>query len=410
MRHVRRRFGKLLLGAAIALVATGACGHRGDPLPPKRHTPPPLSEFRLAQRGATLEMSVLAPAASVDGLPYDSVAVEFLYVEGAKDLEKVGSKRQLEAEPRQRVVETLPLPAPGAMARAAARGVFGKERGPRTLIMALVTQPEVPAPRELAASLTEQGVELAWAGDLPAHADATVPPPRIPGMTVARPASGATAPVPGSSASPPGPSAQGPPAAPQAEAAKPDGGKPAADTPGADKPASEKGEKKKDEPLVGFLVYRRAGSAAYAAPLTPRLHEAKGLKDTTAPEGQKVCYVVRAVASHEPLVESAASNEACLDVRDIAAPAVPTGLAVLPRERGLELVWTPNAEEDLALYRVYRAGPGEARKRLAEVEAGLATWTDTNAKPGVTYRYTLTAVDRSGNESPETAAVEANRE
>jgi len=391
MRHVRRRFGKLLLAAALVVVATSACGHRGDPLPPKRHTPPALSEFRLAQRGALLEISVLAPAASVDGLPYDSVGVELLYVEGAKDLERVGNKRELEAEPRQRVVETLPLPAPGAMARAAARGVYGKERGPRTLIMALMTQPEVPAPRELVASLTEQGVELAWTGDLPAHVDATVPPPRIPGMTGPRPA-------------------PGPPEAPQAAATKPQGDKPAADRAASEKPASDQGEKKKEEALVGFFVYRRVGNAAYAAPLTPRLHEARGLKDTAAPEGQKVCYVVRAVASREPLVESAASNEACLDVRDIAPPAVPTGLAVLPRERGLELVWTPNAEEDLAFYRVYREGPGEPRKRLTQVEAGQATWTDTSAKPGVAYRYTLTAVDRSGNESPETPPVEANRE
>jgi hypothetical protein len=280
------------------------------------------------------------------------------------------------------------------------------------------------------ANLTEQGVELAWAGDLPAHADASVPPPRIPGMTGARPASGTSAAGPtaaGPGAAPSsqgsaaqGSAAQGPPAVPQAETAKPDAGKPAADKlpsekpasekPAADKPGGDKGEKKKDEALVGFLVYRRAGSAAYTTPLTPRLHEAKGLKDTTAPEGQKVCYVVRAVASHEPLVESAPSNEACLDVRDIAPPAAPTGLAVLPRERGLELVWTPNTEEDLALYRVYREGPGEPKKRLAEVEAGQATWTDTSAKPGVTYRYTLTAVDRSGNESPATPAVEANRE
>ena len=36
------------------------------------------------------------------------------------------------------------------------------------------------------------------------------------------------------------------------------------------------------------------------------------------------------------------------------------------------IVWTPSSEEDLALYRVYREGPGEPRKRLTEVDAGRA--------------------------------------
>ena len=44
------------------------------------------------------------------------------------------------------------------------------------------------------------------------------------------------------------------------------------------------------------------------------------------------------------------------------------------------------------------------------MDAGQAAWTDATAKPGVTYSYTLTAVDRSGNESPEAPPVEASRE
>ena len=46
----------------------------------------------------------------------------------------------------------------------------------------------------------------------------------------------------------------------------------------------------------------------------------------------------------------------------------------------------------------------------AEVPAGGSAWTDESAKPGVAYRYSLTAVDQAGNESQATAAVEASRE
>jgi hypothetical protein len=332
------------------------------------------------------------------------------------------------AQPRQRVVETLPLPAPGTVARAAARGVFGKEKGPRTLTMGLIAQAEIAAPGRLEATLTEEGIRLEWTGDVPTPVDAAVHPPRIPGFPGAGPTSGppANAPPPTSkTGSPPtaAPEAARPeatkPETPKSGTATPEAAKPEAAAPATSRPADaggpataaapgEKPAGAKQEPVAGFLVYRRVGSAAYAGPLTPKALGKRALKDTTAPEGQKVCYVVRAAASLEPLVESAASNEACLEMRDIVPPAAPTGLAVLPREHGLELVWTPSTEEDLAFYRVYREAPGEPRHRVAKVEAGLAAWTDETARPGVVYQYAITAVDRSGNESPATASVEAS--
>ena len=382
MRHGRPLLGNTLLAAAL-LVALGACGHRGDPLPPLRHTPPALSEFRLAQRGNGLEVSVLAPGSSVDGIAYESLAIEFLSVEGPKDIEKTGRKRQVLAKPLERMVETLPLPVPGSIARAAARGIYGKEKGPRTLTMGLVVQPEVKAPGGLEVGLTEKGVHLAWTGDVPEPVDATVQPAKIPGLP-------STGPGPG-----------GPPFSPTSATAT---------TPAAAAAGEGVTKIEPEKPKSGFLVYRRVGSAAYARPLPPGLLEKRALQDAVAPRGEKVCYVVRAAASLEPLVESAASNEACLDVRDISPPAAPTGLAVVPRERGLEVVWTPSADEDVAAYRVYREGPGEPRRRLAEIPAGGSAWTDEAAKPGVAYRYSLTAVDQAGNESAATAPVEASRE
>jgi fibronectin type 3 domain-containing protein len=109
----------------------------------------------------------------------------------------------------------------------------------------------------------------------------------------------------------------------------------------------------------------------------------------------------------QPLVESAPSNEACAEVRDIAPPAVPAGLAVLPREGGLEILWSPSPEPDLAGYRVYRAAGDGAPERVAEVAAGRASWLDESARPGVDYRYAVTAFDAAGNESGRTEPVEA---
>jgi hypothetical protein len=394
MSHFGRFPGTALLTAALVSVSP-ACGHRGDPLPPLRHTPPGLAEFRLAQRGDALEVSLLTPAASVDGLPYEWLVVEILFAEGGKDLEKAGDRREVLAYARQRVVETLPLPAPGTIARAAARGIVGREKGPRTLTMALVAQSPVAAPGELRARLVAGGVRLDWVGDVPKPVSATVLPPRMPGMPgMPGPASGPGA-RPGASRAPESTPSPLPPRPVPPEGTQDAAGEPTKETTVEPRKA-------------GFNVYRRVGTESYRLPLVQEPVEERTATDTTAPPGAVACYVVRAAASVDPLVESASSNEACLEVKDIEPPEAPAGAAVLPRERGLEMLWTPSPEDDLAGYRVYREAPGEPRSRIAEVEAARSAWLDTTARPGVVYQYDVTAFDRAGNESPKTPAVEAS--
>jgi fibronectin type 3 domain-containing protein len=174
--------------------------------------------------------------------------------------------------------------------------------------------------------------------------------------------------------------------------------------PGRDAPKATTVEVRK----AGFQVYRRVGTESYRLPLAQEPLAEQRTTDTTAPQGASACYVVRAAASVDPLVESAPSNEACVEVRDIEPPAAPAGTAVLPRERGLEVLWTPSPEDDIAGYRVYREAPGEPRGRVAEVEAARSAWLDTRARPGVVYQYDVTAFDRAGNESPKAKAVEAS--
>jgi hypothetical protein len=310
----------------------------------------------------------------VDGVVYEELTLEFLWAEGRQDLEKAGRRHAVRAIPGRRVVETLPLPAPGATVRAAARGVAGGDGGQRTQTMALVTRAPLEAPRELRAELAEDGVNLSWRGARPRAVEAPVLP-----LTPA-----------------------GPPPAPREGPEPP---------PSAAKPGSEPAGGSETAPETprasGFLVYRRLGDAAYAAPLVEEPLERRGFRDTLAPRGRAACYVVRAVASTEPLVESAPSNEACLEVRDIAPPAAPPGLAVLSRVGGLEILWSPSAEPDVAGYRVYRGASGSAMERIADVGTGRAGWLDETAERGVVYRYTVSALDQAGNESERAEPVEA---
>jgi fibronectin type 3 domain-containing protein len=125
--------------------------------------------------------------------------------------------------------------------------------------------------------------------------------------------------------------------------------------------------------------------------------------------GQSVCYVVRTVVSREPLIESAPSEEVCLGVRDISPPAAPSGIAVLAREEGIEVSWSPSPESDLERYRVYRALSGGVRERLAEVASTETFYLDRTLPAGATALYSVTAVDKAGNESAASTAAEGRR-
>ena len=405
---------------ALALTLAPACGHKGPPLAPRLRTPPALSEFRLAQRGTALEISCTAPGASVGGVLFDHVDVELFWGEGWIDLEKKGQRRTLRAEPGARVVETVPLPAPGTLVRAAGRAAAGRDKGQRSLILALETHEPLSPPNDLAVRLRAKGVTLSWRGVRPEK----IPPPDLGPVGGLRrpfaegPAFGTGAP-PRESDAPEGPPSDAAPEEADERPGEPGGeggeGEPASATDeappgeatgedvGLDEDAAEDDSAPSVLPLPrshGFRVYRRLQSSPFRAPLNVEPLERRLFTDTAAPLGATVCYLIRAVGSVEPLIESAPSNEVCLDVRDIAPPSPPSGLAVVPRDGGLEVVWSPSSESDLGGYRIYRTiGEGEV-ERVGEVPAGTTAWLDTAPQAGVLYRYTVTAFDQAGNEGP----------
>lgn len=414
--------------ALATLAVLPACGRKADPLPPLRRTPPAPTDFRFSQRGDQLELEALAPGASIDGVAYaDRVDLEFLYGSGEVDLEKRGQRRAAAGRPGQTVLATLPLPAPGTLVRAAARAEYSGQRGARSLTKALVVQPPLEAPRELQAGADDEGVHLSWQGVRPKAVEPP-PTPRVPGASFGTlPGRAATGPViPGSAAPKPAgadpASAPAPPpssAAPAAPPTAPPGPGAQAATAGASAtgPGVAGTPTKAGEPAPatttvvlrrnGFHVYRRSADGEYRMPLESEPLERRNALDDDAPMDAPVCYVVRAVASTDPLIESAPSNEVCVERRDTTAPATPAGLAILPRSGGLEVLWSPSAEADLAGYRVYREVAGQPKQRLAELGPEKAAYLDETAAKGAVCRYTVTSFDRSGNESEPTDPVEA---
>jgi len=107
-------------------------------------------------------------------------------------------------------------------------------------------------------------------------------------------------------------------------------------------------------------------------------------------------------------IEGPASAEILVDTKDVFPPAVPSGLAAVaaPDEGAIDLSWAPNTEPDLSGYAVYRNEAGGEPHRISPA-APLDTlaFHDSSAQPGHQYVYSVTAIDRDGNQSERSPGV-----
>ena len=130
--------------------------------------------------------------------------------------------------------------------------------------------------------------------------------------------------------------------------------------------------------------------------------------DSTAEFGKKYSYLVQAftdLGNHRE-AQSDLSAEQPLTPMDTFPPAAPADLRATASANSVELSWEANAEPDLASYRVYRSVNGGAFEKIADVN-DIPAYSDKAVQSGRTYRYVVTAVDKSGNESARSAVAEA---
>ena len=138
--------------------------------------------------------------------------------------------------------------------------------------------------------------------------------------------------------------------------------------------------------------------------------------DTQTELGKTYMYSVRSVAQYPGAqIESLDSNFATITPKDVFPPPNPQDLVVafVPAAGGtpayLDLSWSINAATDIAGYNVYRSEePARPGTRLNSELLLTPAFRDMNAVPGRVYFYTVTAVDRSGNESPASPPASAS--
>jgi hypothetical protein len=172
--------------------------------------------------------------------------------------------------------------------------------------------------------------------------------------------------------------------------------------------------------IAGYHVYRGELDTTQAIPVASDLSQVKwtnplvlladapgnSYHDTLFDFGKTYVYSVRSVTKvGGQAIESDDSGPAIITPQDTFPPAVPQNLvaAVLPATDGgrlVDLSWSINLETDLAGYRVYRSE--KKGERGQALQAGLLlspAFRDTSVEAGRQYWYSVTAVDRAGNES-----------
>lgn len=152
------------------------------------------------------------------------------------------------------------------------------------------------------------------------------------------------------------------------------------------------------EGSVGYLIFR--GSDANFAPeqpLTPDPVTTTTYTDTSFQYGQPYYYFVRAIhMQHKKAQQSAASNVLLMYPQDTFAPEPPQELNAVSAREGMVLIWSPNSEEDVAGYNIYRSS--ETGKNYQKINRELVretTYTDADIRRKERYYYVITAVDNA---------------
>lgn len=153
---------------------------------------------------------------------------------------------------------------------------------------------------------------------------------------------------------------------------------------------------------IRYIVLRGVGTSGPMDVITPQPLAATSYTETELQNETEYHYRVRAVrVDPRATVTGAPSAVVAATPVETARPSAPRNLVVVPSTGSFRLAWSQSPEPNVALYAIYRAAGAGAPIRVGTTPSGTTTFTDRDVRPGVTYRYTVTALDdaRSANES-----------
>jgi hypothetical protein len=164
--------------------------------------------------------------------------------------------------------------------------------------------------------------------------------------------------------------------------------------------------------VLGYNIYRRGKDQPFSdkplnsAPISTTLFEDRDFKF-----GSEYFYSIRSLSQgKDGTIESPVSEEISITARDSFAPIAPVNITGAAAGGIVSLFWPANPERDLKGYIIYRAEKREQARnewlKLTPAPITTTTFRDERAEPGKTYYYFITAIDKTGNESNPSEAVE----
>ena len=157
-------------------------------------------------------------------------------------------------------------------------------------------------------------------------------------------------------------------------------------------------------PGVRFSLYRRINGAEVITQVGET--DQTEFIDENTEYGKTYEYSARAaIPAGNNMAESDVSEWLAITPEDLFAPTPPSGLAVVTGLDTIELAWEPSQEPDLASYNVYRSGQDGSMNVIAN-SLSAPKYSDRDVESGRRYRYAVSSVDKLGNESEPSAAIE----
>ena len=156
--------------------------------------------------------------------------------------------------------------------------------------------------------------------------------------------------------------------------------------------------------IAGYNIYRTAKGEpldAFAVPVNPS-PVARNEYTDAPPYGTYDYRVAAVAAAGPPRIESDRSAPVEATFKDLVPPPPPASLTALVETRVIRLVWDGVDASDLAGYNVYRTEKAGRVKFTYGLPIKQTFFLDESLLPGIEYYYSVTSVDKSGNESAET--------
>jgi hypothetical protein len=367
--------------ATLCLILAG-CAQTGPPLPPSLELPKPPTDLRAARKGNMVTLTWSEPALTTDRQTVRYLGPTLICRSRESEMTTCGNPLAMVPPPTtvapkpaknsqqkptppapQTYTDTLP---PGAQSEnpdadityaveVLNRNARGAGLSNRVHVSAIAT---LPAPNDLAAKLTDDGVDLIWTS-----ADE---PPSRPGVQYRYRIYRKNESVGNESSS--------------------------KNNQNSEAKQGNKKEKNKDA-IVAEVPIGPVGPAHFL--------------DTIEWENTYQYRITAVTIITKPDSQVQVEGEDSVPVRivahDIFPPSVPAGLQAVYSGEGqrpfIDLIWAPVPNADLAGYNVYRSEAGAAAIKLNSDLIKSPSYRDTAVSPGKTYTYSVSAVDVRGNES-----------